>query len=328
MRHLNALALLALTASPALADVGQVLDAQVLPGTAAFAEASTALATAAAADCRPAAVTDAWNAAFDAWLAIGHLRMGPQELAALTIAFWPDGRNSGRRTLARMIEGEDAMGTDASDFAQVSAAARGLYALETMLYDPDFASYEAGSYSCTLVQVMAQDLASQAAALDLAWREDFAPALRSAGSPDNAQFLSANEAERAIFTQLHGGVEFNADQRLGQPMGTPDRPRPTRAETWRAGRSQRNIELSMAAIQAMAQSLAGHSVEAVDSAFSAAAYFGAGIEDPAFQDVEDPQARFRLESWQGRIRAAGDALIVHIGEEMGIAPGFNSLDGD
>ncbi len=314
--------------TPALADVEAVLDTHILPGTAAFAEAAQALETSAAADCRPDHVQPAWNAAMDAWMGIGHLRLGPQEQAALTIAFWPDSRNSGRRTLARMIENEDPLGTDAEDFAQVSAAARGLYALETMLYDPQFSGYAADSYECRLVQVMTEDLAEQAGDLDGAWRRKFAPELRHAGEPDNALFLSEAEAERALFTQLHGGVEFNADQRLGQVLGTPGRPVPARAETWRSGRSLRNLTLSMEALHRMARALAEGPVPAVDEAFDAVAYFAEGIEDPAFQDVTDPAAHVRLESLQGQIRMVGDALSLAIGEAMGIAPGFNALDGD
>lgn len=327
MRHLNALAL-CLLAAPAAADVGAVLDQHVLPGTAAFASATRDLATAAGEDCLPDALRPGWNGAMDAWMRIGHLRLGPGEQSALTIAFWPDSRNAGRRTLARMIESEDAMGESPEQFAQVSAAARGLYALETMLYDPDFADHTPDSYRCTLVQVMTEDLAAQAEELDAAWRDKYAAELRSAGGPDNATYLSTAEAERALFTQLHTGVEFNADQRLGLPMGEVGRARPNRAENWRSARSQRNVEQSMEALHQMATALAGHPIEAVDSAFASAAYFGGAVTDPGFQDLEDPQARFRLESWQGRIRTVGDTLISAIGEEMGIAPGFNSLDGD
>ncbi len=319
---------LCLVAAPALADVAAVLDRHILPGTAAFAEAAQALDDTAADFCEPADLAPLWNSAFDAWLRIGHLRLGPQEQAALTIAFWPDARSSGRRTLARMIAAQDPMGVHSDEFAQVSAAARGLYALETMLYDPDFNDYAPDSYSCSLVSTMAHDLAAQARALDTAWRTDFAPALRSAGAPGNARFLAPAEAERALFTQLHGGVEFNADQRLGLPLGTPDRPRPARAETWRAGRSLRNVTLSMAALHEMATALADGPDATLDAAFAAAEYFAIGIADPAFQDIADPQARLRLESLQGRIRAVGEALITRIGEAMGVAPGFNSLDGD
>lgn len=327
MRHSLAFAL-CFAAGPALADVNAVIDTHILPGEAAFASATQDLASAAADNCLPDALTPAWNTAFDAWMGISHLRMGPQEQATLSMAYWPDDRSSGRRTLARLIADEDAMGTDVEAFSEVSAAARGLYALESMLYDPQFNDYLPGSYSCTLVTVMTQDLAEQARAVNAAWNQKFAAELRNAGATDNGVYLSTQEAERAIFTQLHAGIEFIADQRLGRPMGTLDHPRPQRAETWRANRSMRNVTLSLEALHQMATALAGQPLEAVDQAFDTAKYFAGTIADPAFQDITDPQARLRLESLQGRVRTIGDVLIVDIGETMGIAPGFNSADGD
>lgn len=322
-----ATAMLAL-ATPALADVGAVIDRHILPGEARFAAASARLAGNAADDCSPRGLAPAWNEAFDAWMGIAHLRIGPQEQASLTIAFWPDDRGAGRRTLARMIQSQDPMGTDPDRFAEVSAAARGLYALEAMLYDPALNGYGADSYGCTLVATMAADLAAQAATLEAGWREAFAPELRSAGAPDNALFLSEAEAQRALFTALHGGIEAIADQRLGRPMGSAERPRPSRAETWRSGRALRNILLSLDALHEMAGLLADTPIPRVDQAFANATYFAGSIADPAFQDVGNPMARFRLELLQSHVRAIGVAMISDIGEALGIAPGFNSLDGD
>lgn len=312
---------LSLIAAPALADVAAVVDDHILPGSAAFARAGAVLADAAAADCLPAALDAPWNAAMDAWLGIAHLRIGPQEQAALTIAFWPDARGSGRRALARLaVDG-------AAGLALAPAPARGLHALDTMLHDPEFNGYAPGSPACALVVAMTADLAAQAQALDAGWRA-YAPVLLTAGAPGNAVYLSPAEAQRALFTQLHGGVEFNADQRLGQPLGTPDRPRPARAENARAGRSLRNLTLSMEALHRMARALIGGPDAAVDQAFDSVAFFAGNIADPGFQDITDPQARLRLEALQGRVRAVGDVLIARVGEALGIAPGFNSLDGD
>ncbi|MCB1346730.1 MAG: imelysin family protein [Rhodobacteraceae bacterium] len=318
---------LCLLASPALADAGAVMDRQITPGTAAFTAAAATLAQAAGDDCLPASVAPAWNGAWDAWLGIAHFRLGPQENAALDIAFWPDDRGTGRRTLARMIAAGDPMGQTPQGVAQISAAARGLSGLETLLFDPDFNTYATGSYSCTLVAALAQDLATQAADLETAWAA-YAPLLRAPGAPGNATYLSPREADGAIFTQVMAGIEFDADQRLGRPMGTPDRPRPGHAESWRAGRSLRNLVLSLDALRLTAEALSDAPIDRVEAAFDTAAYFAGAISDPGFQDAAEPMGRLRLESLQGRIAAIGVALEQDIGEPLGIAPGFNSLDGD
>jgi predicted lipoprotein len=50
--------------------------------------------------------------------------------------------------------------------------------------------------------------------------------------------------------------------------------------------------------------------------------------DPAFQDVTDPQARLRAEVLQQAVRGLRGAVETEIGARLGIAPGFNSQDGD
>ena len=54
----------------------------------------------------------------------------------------------------------------------------------------------------------------------------------------------------------------------------------------------------------------------------------ARIEDPAFQEVTDPQARLRVEVLQQAVRSLSGAIQSEIGARLGIAPGFNSQDGD
>ncbi|MFN4160255.1 MAG: hypothetical protein ACK4GO_17965 [Gemmobacter sp.] len=52
------------------------------------------------------------------------------------------------------------------------------------------------------------------------------------------------------------------------------------------------------------------------------------IRDDGFQDIEDPQARLRVEVLQQAVQAMRGAIADEIGTAMGIAPGFNAADGD
>jgi hypothetical protein len=52
------------------------------------------------------------------------------------------------------------------------------------------------------------------------------------------------------------------------------------------------------------------------------------ITDPAFQDIEDPQARFRVEILQQAVKALKDAVEAEIGGTLGVTAGFNAQDGD
>ena len=65
------------------------------------------------------------------------LRAGARRTTpASRIAFWPDTKGSTPRTLAAMIAGEDPVVDDPAAFAGVSVAARGLFALDWLLFDP------------------------------------------------------------------------------------------------------------------------------------------------------------------------------------------------
>jgi hypothetical protein len=325
-------ALLALAvASPACADVEAAATSHILPGFARFAETAKALDAAARADCRPAAVMPAYQAAFDAWMAVADLRIGPSETGSLSVAFWPDDRGFTPRALTGLIETEEPTGRDPAAFADVSIAARGFMALELLVTDPEYSGYTPGDYTCALVQTVAADLARQASALAAGW-EGFAPTLLTPGAAGNTTYLTGDEALGAVYGQLLTGLEWTADKRLGRPMGTFDRPRPRMAEAWRSARSLPNVVLAAEAAHSLAHGLAKGLVPGglprTDAAMARVHAAAARISDPAFQDVTDPQARLRVEILQQAVRALKDAIEAEIGDALGIVAGFNAQDGD
>ncbi|GGL51601.1 imelysin family protein [Wenxinia marina] len=325
MRHLALT--LALVASPAVADVGHATREVILPGFARFAEAADDLAAAAADDCTAGALLPAYQDAFDAWMTVADLRLGPSETAALSVAFWPDDRGFTPRQLSTLIAAEDPVVADPDAFAEVSVAARGLFALDMLLGDADLSGYGTDSYTCALVQAVATDLARTAAALEAGWA-DYAGVLESAGATGNATFLAEDEAVRAIYTQIVSGLEFTADTRLGRPMGTFERPRPTRAEAWRTDRPVRDVVLASEAAVALAHALVGGELPATDAALARVRQAAERVGDPSLQDLDDPQARLLVEVLQQAVRSLKAAIEGEVGAPLGIAPGFNSTDGD
>ncbi|KZX92835.1 MULTISPECIES: imelysin family protein [unclassified Sulfitobacter] len=318
-----------LTAAPALAGVSEVINDHALPGTARFASATAALDAAAQADCTDTALRPAYQEAFDAWMGIAHLTLGPLEEdgRGLAIAFWPDTRGMVGRSVARLVAEEDPIATS-GEYAEVSIAARGLFALERLLYDDDFAGYGAESYSCALARAMAADLAVLGREVDTAWREDFATTLSSAGEAGNSRFLSPREASQALYTALATGLEFVADQRLGRPMGSFDAPKPQVAEARRSGRSLRNVVLSLEALRDFARTLSDQPTPKTDAAFDRALIAARGLEDPVFAGVADPISRIRVEALQNDVRAIAEAVGAEIAPALGVSVGFNSADGD
>lgn len=329
MKHLWVAALIAISsAAPADADVNRAVVAHILPGFGEFAKAAARLDAAAKSDCRAANVQPALQAAFDAWMAVADLRIGPSETGALSVAFWPDDRGFARRALSRMIAAEDPVGRDPVAYAEVSIAARGLLALELLLHDPAFSDYGLHSYTCDLIRTVAADLSLQATELERVWSGSFARTLATAGAADNATFLSGDEAVRALYTQILASLEMTAESRLGRPMGTFERPRPKLAEAWRSGRSVRNVVMAAEAAQSLAHDLTESALPGTDAALVQVHAAAARVADPGFQDIEDPQARLRAEVLQQAVRAMRHAIEDEIGTALGIAPGFNAQDGD
>ena len=318
----------AVAAAPALAGVEAALDAHILPGLTGFTVATRALAEAARADCTPAALDAPFNAAFDAWTAIGDVRLGPSETAAQAIAFWPDARGFTPRTLTALIAADDPVIDDPDAFAQVSVAGRGLFALEMLLYDEAFSGYAPDSYACRFARRLAADLATHAAGLEAAWVDGYAATLTTAGAADNAAFLDPEEAVRALYTQVLSSLEFTADNRVGRPLGTFDKPQPKRAEAWRSGRSLRNAVLATDAAVDLARALAGWPLPAAEAALERFHAAADKIGDPGFQNVDDPSERFKLEVLQQKVDEVQAAIEQEIGLRLGIEPGFNSQDGD
>ncbi|MEL6954874.1 MAG: imelysin family protein [Pseudomonadota bacterium] len=333
---LSALAPALFLAAPALAQqqiVDRALDDYVLPGFEMLAAETSELAAVAAEDCAPGSETlrAAYGTAFDAWIGVSHLRFGPLEAEnrAFALAFWPDRNGATPGSLGQLLSEEDPVIETAESYATVSVAARGFYAMEFLLYDEAVSAAAEGAYGCALIQAVAADIAATSADALADWQESHAELMRSAGS--NQTYQSTNEALRALYGSFVEGMEFTRDLRLGRPLGTFDRPRPRRAEVRRSERSQRHVELALETLAELAALLSD--VDAADSDRIAAAFEDAltrvrALDDPAFAGVDNPGGRLRVEALMQSVEQAMQTAQNQIGPALGVAAGFNSLDGD
>ncbi|MBO9447324.1 imelysin family protein [Ruegeria sp. R14_0] len=308
------------------------VNAHILPGYAALAEATQTLATAAQTNCDPmsAALRAAYHTAFDDWISISHLRFGPSEVddRAFALAFWPDTKGFTPKALTSLISAEDAAIQSSAAFAETSVAGRGFFALEQMLYDPQFSQLGSEDYRCALIQAMAKDINLNASAINADW-EVYAANLTSPG--ETSPYRSENEAMQELYKALITGLEFTAETRLGRPMGTFDRPRPKRAEARRSERSLRHVALSLTALRDLAARLSADHPDIaadLDGAFAAAIGRAQSLDDPAFEGVATAQGRFRIEALQQSINDIRAIASAELGPTLGINAGFNSLDGD
>ncbi len=329
-RFFAAVIAMALSGVPAWAQsMGEVVDGHVLPGYRTLAATGAQLAATAQQDCSPEspALRAAFGTAFDAWVLVSHLRFGPSEEndRAFALAFWPDPRGSTPKTLGRMLR-DDAPGiADPAQYSAVSVAARGFYALEFLLYDPQFLNTASPELRCTLIQTVAADIALTTGAILEGWEDGYADLVRQAGSNDI--YRSEAEAARQFFTALSTGLQFTSAARLGRPLGTFDKPRPNRAEARRSERSLRHVLLSLQANRALAALLSDNHI-GLDAAFQRAIDRAEALDDPAFAGVSDPAGRIRIEALLQSVDGLRRTVAEDLGPQLGVAAGFNSLDGD
>ena len=313
--------------------VQQAVADHILPRYTALADAGEALAQAAQNDCAPdaAALRTAYHDAFDAWLSVSHLRFGPSEAGdrAFALAFWPDTRGLTARGLRALIAHADPVAGNAEAYTDVSIAARGFYALEFMLYDAGTQAIGDADYRCQLVQVMAADIAALSGDITADWQSGYVGAMQNSGAA--SPYRTSEEAVQELFKALTYGLQFTADTRMGRPLGTFDAPRPARAEAWRSGRSLRNVVLSLMALADLGAILAQHDpalAETLQDDFQAALKDAGALDDPLLAGVADPLKRLRVESLQTSIGHVRDIVEADLGPSLGVASGFNAMDGD
>ncbi|MEM7506751.1 MAG: imelysin family protein [Pseudomonadota bacterium] len=339
-------ALIALLALPAFAhaepDHTAIAErsaaAVAIPASSAFADAANALQAAAPALCDeidPDALRARFHTAWDAWMALQHLRFGPLEEAdrTLQVAFWPDSRGTTGKTVARMLKSEASVFDASGDFAASSVAGRGFHALERLLYDDQGPIALNTPYRCRYVAAVAADLDRLAAEIAQAWASTWAPLMRTAGAASNDVFLAPEEVSQRLFATLSGALEETETARLVKPLGRFDKARPRLAEAWRSGRSLRQIRLIIDAAETMMVEVFGPelSPDGLESAVRAVAR-----AETALARVEEigplPEAivesRIRVEVLQQSIAGLSQAMRQVVGPDLGLIEGFNATDGD
>lgn len=310
-----------------------IVNEHILPRFETLAQTADVLSDTAATDCTPTSDTlrSAYAMAFDAWISASHLRFGPTEVddRAFALAFWPDSRGATPRALSTLILDQDPIAASVANYAQVSIAARGFYAMEFLLFDEALMSAGDSDYHCLLVQTIAADIAQTSQDILDGWTTDYAATLQTPSV--TGVYRSDEEALQEMLKALATGLQFTSDSRLGRPLGTFDQPRPTRAEARRSERSSQHVMLSLVPLQDLAMRLAIGNERLsgkLNASFERAMSQLSDLNDPTFASVADPQTRLKVEIIQQSVDAIRIIVRDELGPILGVAAGFNSLDGD
>ena len=335
--RLIALATMALLPLPLSAQnvLETAVDAHIIPRYQAVAETAQALEQAAIEDCafESPNLQAAYHTAFDAWIAVTHLRFGPSEVdnRAFAMAFWPDKKGFTAKALNGLIAAQDPIVESTEAFSQMSIAGRGFFALDTLLFDPAFQAQQS-PYTCQLVQAITVDISQVADAILQDWQSEYGDYLITAGAETNPLYLTEMEGMQELFKAVLTGLEFTQAQRLGRPMGSFERPRPARAEARRSGRSNRNIIVALQSVEELANiltaSVGGGVAKQADDGLAYALRLAEDLDDPVLASVATFNGRFRVEALQSSIIASIGFITEELGPALGVNPGFNALDGD
>ncbi|MEL6409811.1 MAG: imelysin family protein [Pseudomonadota bacterium] len=312
--------------------INAIVNGQIIGGFKDLRDASLVLSEASDATCDAADTNlrQSYKDAFLAWAKVGHFRFGPTEELnrGFALAFWPDPRGKTPKTLRSLIANADEALLAPETFQDQSVAIRGFYALDYLLFDESLAALGNDAYRCALTQAITNDIKTNTAELAAAWSA-FTPSLLEP-KPDGV-YRTETEVAAALFNAVLTGMQFNSEMRLGRPLGTPERPRPKRAEARRSNLSRDLLRASLSGTVLLAQALATADAELAQKFESLSARTDEDLierADLAFSDLDDPIARLRLEAIKTVVDDIWRTAALELGPLLGVAAGFNSLDGD
>lgn len=268
---------------------------------------------------------EAFNAASDAWARMEPFASGPlsRKSRRERISYWPDPRNAVARGLNVLLDGEGESGLTPQNMADASVAVQGLPALERLLFSQDGSSAAPDALSareCAVGQAISRNLRTIAADALTEWSEpelgDLAKIRATLTMPDKAA-----EAASAALGDVATGLRMMEDRKIPPLFGgkgvIPDE---KKAESWRSHRSARDLLLNVESLQAALKAIAPFAPEAAAAANEKLADAAAALAAP-----NDPNRSVNVIA---AINNAKYYVIDVLPGELGVALGFNSMDGD
>lgn len=318
----------------------KVIETAILPRYDTLAAATGAQAEgwrAACSDGDFAAEAESLKAAFqnasDAWSAVEFVTTGPISISLRPdrVFFAPDRRNAVAKALAELTEKAKSGALSAETMRSVSVAAQGFPALERILYEPGEGEPAA---RCRVGVAIAENLSDIASSVVTEWKSPDGPLAKlKAGQGDPVHFADPAQAAARLMTDLAGGVQRVNDLKLFPVLGADvDAARPKAVEGWRSGRSARAIRVTtdslVQMVKVFAEAAPPDAAKPTLKDFAAAQAAVAKLPDDLGPAAADPKRRKLLERAVATLKTAQADLAKTLAPALGIALGFNALDGD
>lgn len=285
-----------------------------------------------------AAVRAAFDDAMDGWQRAWPFGIGPVMRGAgrARIAFWPGRPGSATRQMRKVLRTRDESLLDPAVLAGKSVAIKDLHALERLLF-----SVPRDAYTCGLAGAIGRYQSNLADEILHEWtKEDgFRQAALAAGG-DSDEYADDAEVARDVMRVLSESLDAVIAQKLAAPLGeSVAKAKPKRAESWRSGRSMRNIVLNIESIRALVETPGGFAAlvtthgesglaDDLRKGLADAASKARAVALPLSDAVSDPGERAKLLDLLGSLRALRALVTGPLSRATGLLVGFNSQDGD
>ena len=323
-----------------------LVETHAVPRYERLATATDAFARAAEAFCAGGSGADGerlragFHDAMDAWMAVQHLRFGPVDsrMRGFRFYFWPQARNKVGEAVAELVAAGEDDAALAARVGRANVAVQGLLAAEVLVYDDRYLG--AGARGCGLLAAVGENMRTMAAEILAGWRDAFAHLMKTPG-PDNPYFEDHAVATLAFFQGLHDSLQLIYDINLKPVIGeSAAAVRPVLAESRLSGRSQRNIVATLEALQTLYIGEGGVGLgdlttvadpkldRLMRKAFRLTLETARSIEGPVEQAAADPARRPPVQKLAKQVQALKQIVRDRLAPALGLAVGFNALDGD
>ena len=284
-----------------------------------------------------------FHGTMDARMGVQHLRFGPVDsrMRGFRFYFWPQARNKVSEAVAELVAADEDDSALAARIGRTNVAVQGLLAAEVLVYDDRYLGDDAKG--CGLLVAVAANMRTMAAGILAEWRdgEDSFAHLMTTPGPDSTHFEDHAAGTLAFFQGLYDSLQLIYDINLKPVIGDSAKTaRPVLAESRRSGRSQRNIVVTLEALQALylgeGSTGLGELAAAADprldrlmrKAFRLTLATAQSIEGPVEQAAADSARRPPVTKLAKQVQALKQIVRDRLAPALGLAVGFNALDGD
>ena len=272
------------------------------------------------------------------------LRFGParENHRFERLFFWPDRRGRGRRQVEALLASEDPRSLDVSALREKSVAVQGLPALEYVLHGKGSEGLGNGTarYRCRQGEAIASAIERTARRIHQGWTgpRGFGTVMRTAG-PENPVYRTRGEVVEDLLGAAAEQLGIVQELKLGRVLRDgPTTAKPKRAPFWRSGLTLASIRDNVDGVLALLEEgdfgallpeTEAHLADRAGSELRRARDVLAGLSGGDLPGLlSDPETHRRITGAASRIGAAASRLREDFPRVLGLAAGFNSLDGD